>query len=155
MNMWARCGHEVIASGSCVVARRADYALGKAIRDGQENGTITKRGSHKTADCSLSTKDIASNAELFGDARDGQDNGTVATRGAYKGEARKTGVCKDTVLIFIPAPRARGTNSGSTGVTFCDTTSSSRAWEAHDVRSNFSPDPGSSRAHVGAGVILT
>jgi hypothetical protein len=57
---------------------RADYALGKAIRDGQDNGTITKRGIHKTADCSLSPKDIASNAELFGDARDGQGNGIYA-----------------------------------------------------------------------------
>lgn len=74
-------------SGSCVVARRADYALGKAIRDGQDNGTVASRGSHRgnqyssgnTALPEISkVSSLASNAELYGDKRGNGGNGILA-----------------------------------------------------------------------------
>ena len=63
------------------MVRRAEYALGKAIRKGQAEGTVATRGSAsaKTAVCSLpSAHDFATNAELFGDQRGGGGNGILA-----------------------------------------------------------------------------
>jgi hypothetical protein len=70
------------------MARRADYALGKAIRDGQDNGMITtvKDNHRHSVDCSVTEKsnkkvsasDLATNAQLYGDGRNGKNNGILA-----------------------------------------------------------------------------
>src|SRR5690606_26145710 len=74
-----------IREDAAEMVRRAEYALGKAIRKGQAEGTVVSRGTRggQTAGCSLSNRvpapiSFATNAELFGDQRGGGGNGILA-----------------------------------------------------------------------------
>lgn len=61
------------------LVRRGEYALGKAVRKGQEDGYVAKKGARQTADCSLSSpSDFLTNAEQFGDQRGEGGNGVYA-----------------------------------------------------------------------------
>lgn len=66
------------------MVRRAEYALGRAIRKGQEEGTVATRGTRtgQTADCSTTEPppacSFATNAELYGDKRGDEANGILA-----------------------------------------------------------------------------
>jgi hypothetical protein len=71
--------------GALEMVRRAEYALGKAIRAGEEDGTVVQRGrpwarENKVADAATlprSQYDYATHSDLYGDGREG-GNGVLA-----------------------------------------------------------------------------